>query len=128
MKAAVDEMRRPRIKPEHRAYRTVDGNLRVGSVVYGIGAEVSLRHPSLRLPAADIARAMADLTEAGYVEDAGAPPPEELTAAERERYSRSMSLQRWMDLRPRSSPAPLRSRIDPATRARAPVGGCGDRE
>ena len=105
-------MRRPRIKPEHRAYRTVDGNLRVGSVVYGIGAEVkdfdgwvwtlveamdgtrdtaqivaevSLRHPSLRLPAADIARAMADLTEAGYVEDAGAPPPEELTAAERER-------------------------------------------
>ncbi|GLW44722.1 hypothetical protein Stsp02_03840 [Streptomyces sp. NBRC 14336] len=127
----VDEMRRPRIKPEHRAYRTVDGNLRIGSVVYGIGAEVkdpdgwvwtlveamdgtrdtaqvvaevSRRHPGLRLPAADIAQAMADLTEAGYVEDAGAPPPEELTAAERERYSRSMTLQRWMDLRPRSSP------------------------
>ncbi|MGW7298237.1 HesA/MoeB/ThiF family protein [Streptomyces sp. NPDC054829] len=124
-------MRRPRIKPEHRAYRTVDGNLRIGSVVYGIGAEVkdpdgwvwtlveamdgtrdtaqvvaevSRRHPGLRLPAADIAQAMADLTEAGYVEDAGAPPPEELTAAERERYSRSMTLQRWMDLRPRSSP------------------------
>ncbi len=29
---------------------------------------------------------MDDLTEAGYVEDAGAPPPAELTARERERY------------------------------------------
>ncbi|WP_416531186.1 HesA/MoeB/ThiF family protein [Streptomyces coelicoflavus] len=126
----VHAMRRPRIKPEHRAYRTVDGHVRIGSVVHGIGAEVrdadgwvwslvqamdgtrsatdvvaevSRRHPELRLPEPDIAQAMTDLTDAGYVEDAGAEPPAELSERERERYSRGMTLLRWMDLRPRSS-------------------------
>ncbi|MFE1584671.1 HesA/MoeB/ThiF family protein [Streptomyces sp. NPDC058737] len=126
----VHAMRLPRIKPEHRAYRTVDGHVRIGSVVHGIGAEVrdpdgwvwtlvqamdgtrsatdvvaevSRRHPELRLTAPDIAQAMTDLTDAGYVEDAGAEPPAELSERERERYSRGMTLLRWMDLRPRSS-------------------------
>ncbi|CAL9558441.1 HesA/MoeB/ThiF family protein [Streptomyces sp. enrichment culture] len=126
----VHAMRRPRIKPEHRAYRTVDGHVRIGSVVHGIGAEVrdadgwvwslvqamdgtrsatdvvaevSRRHPELRLPEPDITQAMTDLTDAGYVEDAGAEPPAELSERERERYSRGMTLLRWMDLRPRSS-------------------------
>ncbi len=39
-RATVRTMRRPRIKPEHRAYRTADGNVRIGSVVHGIGAEI----------------------------------------------------------------------------------------
>ncbi|MGW8746426.1 ThiF family adenylyltransferase [Streptomyces sp. NPDC055794] len=126
----VPAMRRPRIKPEHRAYRTVDGHVRIGSVVHGIGAEVrdpdgwvwtlveamdgtrapagvvaevARRHPGLRLPEPDIAQAMADLTGAGYVEDAGAEPPAELSERERERYGRSMTLMRWMDLTPRPS-------------------------
>ncbi|MFI1562537.1 HesA/MoeB/ThiF family protein [Streptomyces sp. NPDC020490] len=126
----VPEMRRPRIKPEHRAYRTVDGHVRIGSVVHGIGAEirdpdgwvwtlvdamdgtrdaggvvaeVARRHPGLRLPHPDIVQAMTDLTMAGYVEDAGAAPPAELSERERERYSRGMTLLRWMDLRPRES-------------------------
>ncbi|WP_051742145.1 HesA/MoeB/ThiF family protein [Streptomyces xylophagus] len=126
----VRAMRRPRIKPEHRAYRTVDGHIRIGSVVYGIGsevkdpdgwvwtlvetmdgtrnaeeivAEVSRRHPELPLPAPDIVQAMTDLTGAGFVEDAGADPPAELSERERERYGRGMTLLRWMDLRPRAS-------------------------
>ncbi|MGW3353967.1 HesA/MoeB/ThiF family protein [Streptomyces bungoensis] len=126
----VPVMRRPRIKPEHRAYRTVDGHVRIGSVVHGIGAEirdpdgwvwtlveamdgtrdagavvaeVARRHPGLRLPDADVVQAMTDLTTAGYVEDAGAAPPAELSERERERYSRGMTLLRWMDLRPRES-------------------------
>ncbi|MFF8676845.1 HesA/MoeB/ThiF family protein [Streptomyces sp. NPDC015237] len=126
----VPAMRRPRIKPEHRAYRTVDGHVRIGSVVHGIGAEVrdpdgwvwtlveamdgtraatevvaevARRHPGLRLPEPDIAQAMADLTGAGYVEDAGADPPAELSERERERYGRGMTLMRWMDLTPRPS-------------------------
>ncbi|MGV9282965.1 ThiF family adenylyltransferase [Streptomyces sp. NPDC003730] len=126
----VHTMRRPRIKPEHRAYRTVDGHVRIGSVVHGIGAEVqdadgwiwtlvqamdgtrdaadvvavvSRRHPELRLPDPDIAQAMTDLTDAGFVEDAGAEPPAELSERARERYSRGMTLLRWMDLSPRSS-------------------------
>ncbi|MFJ3638693.1 HesA/MoeB/ThiF family protein [Streptomyces sp. NPDC090108] len=123
-------MRRPRIKPEHRAYRTVDGHVRIGSVVHGIGcevkdpdgwvwtlveamdgtrgvtevaAEVSRRHPGLGLPASDVVEAMADLTEAGFVEDAGAEPPAEFSARQRERYGRGMTLLRWMDQRPRES-------------------------
>jgi molybdopterin/thiamine biosynthesis adenylyltransferase len=126
----VRAMRRPRIKPEHRAYRTVDGHIRIGSVVYGIGsevkdpdgwvwtlveamdgtrnaaeivAEVTRRHPELRLPAPDIVQAMTDLNGAGFVEDAGAKPPAELSQRERERYGRGMTLLRWMDLRPRGS-------------------------
>ncbi|WP_225643363.1 HesA/MoeB/ThiF family protein [Streptomyces werraensis] len=123
-------MRRPRIKPEHRAYRTVDGNVRIGSVVHGIGAEVldpdgwvwtlveamdgtrgpddvvaevTRRHPGPALADEDVTGAMDDLIRAGYVEDAGAPPPAELTAREQERYGRGMTLMRWMDLRPRAS-------------------------
>lgn len=88
----VHALRRPRIKPEHRAYRTVDGNVRIGSVVHGVGAEakdpdgwvwtlveamdgtrsaadvvaeVARRHPEP--PEPDITRAMTDLTTAGYV-------------------------------------------------------------
>ncbi|MFC8940904.1 ThiF family adenylyltransferase [Streptomyces griseoincarnatus] len=129
-RATVRTMRRPRIKPEHRAYRTVDGDVRIGSVVHGIGAEildpdgwvwtlveamdgtrgpddvvdeVTRRHVRLALDDEDVTGAMDDLTEAGYVEDAGAPPPAELTARERERYGRGMTLMRWMDLRPRTS-------------------------
>ncbi|WP_282701813.1 ThiF family adenylyltransferase [Streptomyces sp. CC219B] len=145
-------MRRPRIKPEHRAYRTVDGNVRIGSVVHGIGAEVkdpdgwvwtlveamdgtrsaadvvaevSRRHGELPLPAPDIVQAMTDLTEAGYVEDAGAAPPPELSERERERYGRGMALLRWMDLRPRENPWEPQLRLRRARVLLVGVGGTG---
>ncbi|MFF3344242.1 HesA/MoeB/ThiF family protein [Streptomyces sp. NPDC002779] len=148
----VHRMRRPRIKPEHRAYRTVEGHLRIGSVVHGIGAEVkdpdgwvwtlveamdgtrsaadvvaevTRRHPELRLPAPDIAQAITDLTMAGYVEDAGAPPPAELSEDERERYSRGMTLQRWMDLRPRQNPWEPQLRLRRARVLLIGAGGTG---
>ncbi|MEV6111995.1 ThiF family adenylyltransferase [Streptomyces sp. NPDC052109] len=148
----VPAMRRPRIKPEHRAYRTVDGHVRIGSVVHGIGAEVrdpdgwvwtlveamdgtrsaadivaevSRRHPGPRLPDADIVQAMTDLTLAGYVEDAGAAPPAELSERERERYSRGMPLLRWMDLRPRESAWEPQLRLRRARILLVGVGGTG---
>ncbi|MET8632689.1 ThiF family adenylyltransferase [Streptomyces sp. NPDC004074] len=148
----VRVMRRPRIKPEHRAYRTVDGHIRIGSVVYGIGSEVKdpdgwvwtlveamdgtrdpseivtevlLRHTELGVPAADIRQVMADLTEAGFVEDADAAPPPELSAAERERYSRGMTLLRWMDLRPRESSWEPQARLRRARVLLIGVGGTG---
>ncbi|MFI0807768.1 ThiF family adenylyltransferase [Streptomyces echinatus] len=148
----VHAMRRPRIKPEHRPYRTADGHIRIGSVVYGIGAEVkdpdgwlwtlveamdgtrgaadvvaevSRRHPALRLPAPDIVQAMTDLTTAGYVEDAGAPPPAELSDRERERYGRGMTLARWMDLQPRQSPWEPQLRLRRARVLLIGVGGTG---
>jgi molybdopterin/thiamine biosynthesis adenylyltransferase len=44
------------------------------------------------------------LIAAGYVEDAAAAEPADLTAGERERYDRGMQYYRWVDLAPRSSP------------------------
>lgn len=126
MSADVSSLRRPRVKPEHRAYRTVDGHVRIGSVVYGIGAEIADPHgwvwllveamDGSRDPAAviacvraghpavagaDVRQAMADLLAAGFVEDAAAPVP--VPDRERERYSRGVPLLRWMDLGPRAS-------------------------
>ncbi|MFI6288459.1 HesA/MoeB/ThiF family protein [Streptomyces sp. NPDC051018] len=115
------------MKPEHRPYRTGDGNVRIGSVVYGIGAEirdqqgwvwslteamdgtrapgavvaeVARTHPAVS--AEDVRQAMEDLLAAGYVEDAGAAVPPELSARERDRYSRGVTLLRWMDRTPRT--------------------------
>ncbi|MDQ0992837.1 ThiF family adenylyltransferase [Streptomyces sp. V3I7] len=148
----VQAMRLPRIKPEHRAYRTVDGHVRIGSVVHGIGsevkdpdgwvwtlvqamdgtrgvseivAEVARRHPETDLTAPDIAEAMTDLALAGFVEDAGVAPPAELSERERERYGRSMTLLRWMDLRPRESAWEPQVRLCRARVLLIGVGGTG---
>ncbi|MEU6351149.1 ThiF family adenylyltransferase [Streptomyces sp. NPDC047072] len=146
--AAVEMFRRPRIKPEHRAYRTVDGNVRIGSVIHGIGAEVAdpqgwvwtlveamdgsrgpaevvaevLRaHP--RLPAEDARQAMADLLAAGFVDDAGAEVP--VPAREEDRYSRSVPLLRWMDRAPRASPWDAQLRLRSSRVLLIGVGGTG---
>ncbi|MER6672604.1 ThiF family adenylyltransferase [Streptomyces sp. NPDC000983] len=68
---------------------------------------------------------MADLTEAGYVEDAGAAPPEELTERERERYGRSTTLPRRMDLRPGKSAWEPRLRLRRPRVLLVGVGGTG---
>lgn len=152
VQTTVRSMRRPRIKPEHRAYRTVDGHVRIGSVVHGIGAEVkdpdgwvwtlveamdgtrdvdgvvaevSRRHPQAGPSAADLVGAMTDLMSAGYVEDAGAAPPAELSERERERYGRGMTLLRWMDLTPRESAWEPQLRLRRARVLLVGVGGTG---
>ena len=144
----VEAFRRPRIKPEHRAYRTVDGHVRVGSVIHGIGAEIAdprgwvwtlveamdgSRGPSevvaevLRvhpdLPGEDARQAMADLLAAGFVDDAGAPVP--LPPREQDRYSRGVPLLRWMDLAPRSSPWDAQLRLRASRVLLIGVGGTG---
>jgi hypothetical protein len=143
----VGELARPRIKPEHRAYRTVDGNVRIGSVVHGIGAEIEDpdgwvwtltqvmdgtraaaqitaavvgRHPCLAPET--VRAAMADLRAAGYVDDAAAPLPPGLGERDRVRHARGVALLRWMDLSPRASPWSAQLRL---RRARALVLGVG---
>jgi molybdopterin/thiamine biosynthesis adenylyltransferase len=68
---------------------------------------------------------MTDLTTAGYVEDAGAAPSEELSERERERYGRGMTLLRWMDLRPRESSWEPQVRLRRARVLLVGVGGTG---
>ncbi|MET9457283.1 ThiF family adenylyltransferase [Streptomyces canus] len=136
------------MKPEHRAYRTVDGNVRVGSVIHGIGAEIAdpqgwvwtlveamdgSRGPSevvaevLRthpdLPGEDARQAMADLLAAGFVDDARASVP--VPPREEDRYSRGVPLLRWMDLAPRTSPWDAQLRLRKARVLLIGVGGTG---
>jgi molybdopterin/thiamine biosynthesis adenylyltransferase len=141
---------RPRIKPEHRAYRTVDGNVRIGSVIYGIGAEiadpdgwvwtlteamdgsrtadriaveVTDSHPGLGPDT--VQAAMADLRQAGYVDDAAAPLPAGLGDRDEVRHGRGVALLRWMDLSPRSSPWSAQLRLRQARVLVLGVGGTG---
>ncbi len=150
MPVRVEGMRSPRVKPEHRAYRTVEGNIRIGSVIYGIGAEiedpggwiwtlvesmdgsrapyavrerVTGAHPEV--PDEDVAQAMTDLLEAGFVEDAGAAVPQELSSDEQTRYGRSITLLRWMDQAPRENTWGVQLRLRQARVLLVGVGGTG---
>lgn len=142
-------MLRPRIKPEHSGYRTVAGTVRLGSVVYGIGVEiddpdgwvwtlvealdgtrtvpevaalVAAAHPGVT--AADAVQAVADLGEAGHLEDGAAPAPA-LSAREVERYSRGVPLLRWLDRGPRRSAWEMQERLRAARVLLIGLGGTG---
>ncbi|WP_354645360.1 HesA/MoeB/ThiF family protein [Kitasatospora camelliae] len=119
-------MRRPTVKDEHLPYRTGDGSVRIGGGVHGLAAEIrdplgrvwtaltlmdgtrsraeivdglTARH--LGLPAQGAARLVDGLVATGYVEDAAAEDPAELSPAERDRYRRNREFFRMVDLRPR---------------------------
>ncbi|WP_333769096.1 ThiF family adenylyltransferase [Streptomyces sp. IBSBF 2435] len=148
---AEAQLRRPRIKPEHRAYRTVDGNVRIGSVIYGIGAEiadpdgwiwtltelmdgtrsgpgiaaeVAALHPAAVKPET-VGRAIEELRQAGFVEDAAAPLPPGLAERDPLRHARGVALLRWMDLSPRASPWQAQLRLRHARALVLGVGGTG---
>jgi molybdopterin/thiamine biosynthesis adenylyltransferase len=114
----------PRVKPEHGLFRAPDGSIRIGGAVYGIAAEVAdltgavwtmlvaadgtrdvqeivdtvrCEHPDENDAA--IRSALNTFAEAGYLEDATAPEPDEMTERERVRYDRSMRFFRWVDLK-----------------------------
>ncbi|MCX4744601.1 TOMM precursor leader peptide-binding protein [Kitasatospora sp. NBC_01287] len=142
-------MLRPRIKPEHSGYRTVSGTVRLGSVIYGIGVEiddpsgwvwtlvqamdggrtpdelgrlVAATHPEVT--ATEVVQAITDLQAAGHLEDTGAPAPE-LSANERERYSRGVPLLRWLDRSPRPSAWELQELLRAARMLLVGLGGTG---
>src|SRR5215470_9779457 len=123
-------MRLPRIKPEHRPYRLAAGQIRIGGGVYGIAAEIENDQDGLvwatiesldgtrttdevfsylgglfphREPA-ELRQTVDALIDSGYVEDAGAPVPDELSQRELTRYERSTAFFRWVDLVSRASP------------------------
>ncbi len=140
----------PRIKPEHAPYLTAAGNVRIGGGVYGIAAEITdpggwlwslinaidgtagsaqivrrvcRMHPGTA--AADVREALETLIAAGYVEDAAAQVPADLTPRERQRYGRSMQYYRWVDLTPRSSPWEVQRLLRDARVIVAGLGGTG---
>ncbi|MFC6083481.1 HesA/MoeB/ThiF family protein [Sphaerisporangium aureirubrum] len=118
---------RPRVKREHRPHRYGDGRVRVGGAIYGLAAEISdpqgwvwaaltLMDGTLPVPeiverlerrfpelsARQAESVVVQLIGSGYVEDAAAEPPSELTPRELERYSRNYAYFRRVDLIPRA--------------------------
>ncbi|WP_248961115.1 HesA/MoeB/ThiF family protein [Sphaerisporangium perillae] len=117
---------RPRVKAEHRPHRYADGTVRIGGEIYGLAAEIddpdgwvwaalSLMDGTLpvaqitsrlalafrELSAAQAESLVAQLIASGYLEDAAAVPPPELSAREVDRYSRNHAFFRQVDLAPR---------------------------
>ncbi|NBE92254.1 MULTISPECIES: HesA/MoeB/ThiF family protein [unclassified Nonomuraea] len=66
-----------------------------------------------------------DLIVGGFVEDAGAPAPGNLTPREIERYEPSRNFFAWIDTVPRSSPYEAQSRIKDAKVGLLGIGGTG---
>jgi molybdopterin-synthase adenylyltransferase len=141
---------RPRVKRAHDPVRFPGGRIRIGSVQYGVGAEIqdSSGHiwRALQLmdgsnePAAIIreltagprgldaasARAIVEqLCDSGHVEDAAAVPADGFSDRELERYSRNENYFTWVDTTPRESRFSLQARLREARVAVIGLGGSG---
>src|SRR3954447_9109863 len=93
-----------RVKEAHRPYRTAAGRMRIGGVLYGLAAEIepqpewmwhlvtamdgtrttdelvgAVRAADPGVTSAEVGEAIAALVDGGFVEDAAAEPPAELT-------------------------------------------------
>ncbi|QQQ80158.1 ThiF family adenylyltransferase [Saccharothrix sp. 6-C] len=143
-------MFRPCVKYEHRPVRLGEDRVQIGGWVHGVGAIIpdpdgwvwalltlldgtrtvdqvvaDLVHHHPRHPAADIADAIGELWQAGYLENAAAPEPPGLSLAERERYGRSRALWRWTDLAPRTTTWDAQLALRQARVTVIGVGGAG---
>lgn len=140
-------MRRPRIKGIHKPVRLTPTLINIGGRQLGIGAEIDDEDGSLwsllglmdgtrtraeilaavtaqrpDLAAEEAADALQTIIDAGYVEDAAAPPPANLSPAELDRYDRALTYYAWVDLTPRPSRFEAQSRLK---RSRVTVVGLG---
>lgn len=144
-------MKLPRLKPLHNAYRLPSGNIRVGGAQFGVATELEdgeqgqvwallglldgarsidaiVAEHARRFPDFDadsIRGAIEALVEAGFVEDAGGSSPDNLTADELERYTRSAHFFSWADVRPRTSPFEIQGRLKAARVTVLGLGGIG---
>ncbi|MEV4228956.1 ThiF family adenylyltransferase [Streptomyces bobili] len=138
------------MKPEHAPHRFDDGTIRIGGEIYGIAAEISDAHGWVwaaltrmdgmtpteaikedlsalypRLGPDGAGTLLRDLLHSGYVEDAAVGPPDGLTEAEMERYSRNHAYFRRVDLRPGSNPWEAQWRLKFSRVVVLGVGGTG---
>lgn len=135
------------MKPEHGWYVTVDGNVRIGATVHGLGVEIEDPDGWVRVligaldgtrssdeirdmvladyPEMPVADVMQQLSDAGFLEDAAGPVPEELSERERERYSRGVAFFRWIDRTARASSWDVQIRLRRSRVLLIGVGGVG---
>jgi molybdopterin/thiamine biosynthesis adenylyltransferase len=146
----VPMMLRPRVKPEHAAYRVAGSKIRIGGVSFGLAAEIS--DPDgwvwTMLSAMDGSRGLPELIEhvraahpaqspevlrhgalqllrTGYVEDVAGPVPGGLTERDLRRHDRAVGYFRWLDLTPRESSWEPQARLRAARVTVLGVGGTG---
>lgn len=143
-------MKRPRIKPMHNPRRLTPDKIRIGGAHYGIGSEID--DPDERvwrvlplingkrsldeivrdavsedktLTDEDVVALVDALAAAGFLEDAAARPPSELSLSELERYDRSSHFFSWIDLTPRESRWDLQLRLKGSKATVLGLGGAG---
>ena len=141
---------RPRVKPEHRPTRVGGNRIRLGGLVYGVGAEVEDpggavwtllqamdgsrtidevvghvvdAHPHER--AAAVRSVLHRLVAAGHVEDAAGAGPVGLVERDLRRHERGRSFYRWVDPTPRASWWEPQARLKAARVTVVGVGGTG---
>ncbi|MFJ6199009.1 HesA/MoeB/ThiF family protein [Micromonospora sp. NPDC092111] len=143
-------MQRPRIKGIHKPVRLSPTLINIGGRQVGIGAEIDDEDGTLwsllalmdgtrtrdgivaellaarpELDADEATDAMRTIIDAGYVEDAAAPPPPELSPAEVDRYDRALTYHAWVDLTPRASRYDVQARLKASRVTVLGLGGSG---
>ncbi len=144
-------MLRPQIKNVHQPFALPDNRIIIGLMQYGVASEIeddadgtierllTLMDGSRDLDTicADLARThpgvepqsvrevVVELIESGFVEDAGAGLPANLSEREADRYNAPRHFFAWVDVQPRSSPYEIQSRLKGARVALLGLGGTG---
>ncbi len=143
-------MLRPRIKAIHKPVRLTPTLINIGGRQMGIGAEIDDPDGTLwsllrlmdgtrtraeivaalvtELPDVtpdEAADAMDTIIDAGYVEDAAAPPPDTLSPDELERYDRAFHYYGWVDLKVRPSRWETQARLKASSVVVLGLGGTG---
>ncbi|GII67219.1 hypothetical protein Skr01_73040 [Sphaerisporangium krabiense] len=144
-------MRTPRVKLVHRPIALPGDRIMIGLMQYGMAAEIqddedgsierlirlmdgtrttaqiyaefAETHPGVTEES--VGEVVDGLIAAGYVEDAGAPLPDNLTPREAARYEPARNLFAWIDPTPRASPFESQSLIKKARVALLGLGGTG---
>ena len=144
-------MRAPRIKHVHRPQALPGHRIMIGLMQQGVCAEIqddedgsiarlivlmdgtrtvddvcaafAETHPDV--DEQDVREVIAGLIDGGFVEDAGAPLPGNLTEREAGRYEPGRNYFAWIDPVPRSSPYEIQSRIKQARVCLLGIGGTG---
>ncbi len=147
----MNPMQRPRVKRTHNPERIQGNKIRLGTIQYPISTEVQddpEQHLWRLLDLADGSRSVEEIVQAmlstfpdldppsitealgafierGFMEDAGAPLPPEISSEEVDRYSRNLSFFQWVDVRPRASPFELQRRLKRSRVVVVGLGGAG---
>ncbi|GAA1614250.1 hypothetical protein GCM10009789_80470 [Kribbella sancticallisti] len=143
-------MLRPRIKGIHKPVRLTPTLINIGGRQQDIGAEIddeygdrwlllglmdgtrtrgeivaALTADRPELPPDEVADSIQALIDAGYVEDAAAPVPDNLSPEEVERYDRALTYYSWVDLTPRTSRYDVQAQLKESRVVVLGLGGTG---